>query len=157
MWLVGSRHGDTGWFRLVTELTGVNRFLSGPASTGKGHKKADKKPQCPWNWKICEAICAVGASLAASEDFGEQEGQDLWRRAGVEYRARANAASAAGKWPAGGTAEHPPLAESIRWRAETPPEGKPVWDRWIELRKEVVNVILPIFKTLLPKAQGAVL
>jgi len=116
-----------------------------PADTGTG-SGARSELRCPWNWKVCEAVCAVGASLAASEDWGEQESADLWRHAAKEYKARANAMVAAGKWPVNGGPDHPVLSESIKWRCDQKPEGKVIWDRWLEIRREVCNVLLPLLK-----------
>ena len=127
----------------------VRHLRAGSGSLGG----TSNDPRCPWNWKVCEAVCAVGAALAASEDWGEQESADLWRHAAKEYKARANAMSAAGKWPVNGSADHPVLAESIKWRCETKPNGKVIWDRWLEIKREVGSVLLPLLKNQLAKQQ----
>ena len=98
----------------------VRHLRAGSGSLGG----TSNDPRCPWNWKVCEAVCAVGAALAASEDWGEQESADLWRHAAKEYKARANAMSAVGKSYVNVISDHPVLAESMKWRCETKPNGK---------------------------------
>ena len=101
---------------------------------------------------VGEALCAVSASLAASECYGEQECADLWRHAGKEYAAKARSEAAKGIWPVkGDSVEYLALEESIFYRAEQEPTGKLVWDRWQEIKKEVANVILPLLKQILRK------
>jgi hypothetical protein len=95
----------------------------------------------------------VGAALAASLDWGEQESADMWRHAAKEYKARANAMSSAGKWHVNGSADHPVLAESIKWRRETKSNEKVIWDRWLEIKREVGSVLLPLLKNHLAKQQ----
>ena len=120
---------------------------SATASLPPAEQATEKKLRCPWNWMVGEALCAVSASLAASESYGEQECADLWRHAGKEYAARARSEAAKGIWPVkGDNAEYPPVEDSIFYRAEQEPIGKLVWDRWQEIKKEVTNVILPLLK-----------
>ena len=125
---------------------------SATASLPPAEQATEKKLRCPWNWMVGEALCAVSASLAASESYGEQECADLWRHAGKEYAARARSEAAKGIWPVkGDNAEYPPVEDSIFYKAEQEPIGKWVWDRWQEIKKEVTNVILPLLKQQLRK------
>mmetsp|Transcript_944 Transcript_944/g.2919 ORF Transcript_944/g.2919 Transcript_944/m.2919 type:complete len:227 (-) Transcript_944:405-1085(-) len=121
-----------------------------PADTGTG-SGARSELRCPWNWKVCEAVCAVGASLAASEDWGEQESPDLRRHSAKEYKARAAAMAAASRWPVNGSADHPVLSDNIKWRCEAKPEGKIIWDRWLDIKREVCNILLPLVMDQLAK------
>jgi hypothetical protein len=104
--------------------------------------------RCPWNWRQVEVLCAVGAALTASSENGDKETTDLYRAAAVEYARRAKEMEASGKWVPG-RAGDPVVEESIKWRCRQSgegPEGRSIWERYTEIRREVVNNILPILK-----------
>jgi hypothetical protein len=124
----------------------------------KGSKTAAKKAaeaasnasdRCPWNWKLAEVICATGASLAASETFGEQEHPQLWERCAVEYEKKAREMATKRTWVPAPNGD-PVVEESIYWRCRAVEggfKGKPIYDRWLETRREITNFILPLLQT----------
>lgn len=113
-----------------------------PGDEGSEAQGSGVVERCPWNWKAVEVLCAAGAALAASERHGPGE---IIPACAEEYAARAKEMVYAGTWVPG-VGGDPPVDESVKWRTRSIPGGNPgamIWERWLEVKKEVVTYVLP--------------
>ena len=140
------------WARTNLTKSVGDEAMSKMPEEGETPSTAASVDRCPWNWRQVEVLCAVGAALTASSENGDKETADLFRATALEYGRRAKQMEASGKWVPG-RAGDPVVDESIKWRcrqsAGEGPAGKAIWERYTEVRREVVNHILPIMKKYL--------